>query len=300
MTTTHLGSKLWVVLNSNRLVSEIYGRRGSVTNGRPPYPMVSDLISQGRRSVLLQPKEWAERRRVMHQLLRGTALNSYQEYQDEESIALLSNYLEKPKEWYAHHRTYSSSVIHRIAFGEQVNVSQATQDKLTHVQFQFLMNAPPYNLWDCFPELARLPTFLQWWRAKYVAVGQLTHDVYSAYWGPIKRDIEQGKLPQSFARDLLLGEGRFQGTEADKMFLAMQLIEAGSDTTRLGMNIFILAAVMNPAEFLKARAEVDSVCGSHGERLPTFADESALPYVNAFAKEMLRGAASSTGRQSTR
>ena len=70
MTTNHLDSKLWVVLNSNSLVLERYGRRGSVTKGRPPYSVVDELVSQGRRAVLLNDG-WAERRRVMHQLLSG-------------------------------------------------------------------------------------------------------------------------------------------------------------------------------------------------------------------------------------
>ncbi len=142
MTTTHLGSKLWVVLNSNRLVSELYGRKGSVTNGRPPYPMVSNLISQGRRSVLLPPDGWSERRRVMHQLLSGSAMLNYHEYQVEESTNLLLSYLKAPNFWYTHHRVYSNSVIHRIAFGEKPNLDDDIK-AVTQAQFDFLMNAPP-------------------------------------------------------------------------------------------------------------------------------------------------------------
>ncbi|KPI45704.1 O-methylsterigmatocystin oxido [Cyphellophora attinorum] len=287
MTTTHLGSKLWVVLNSNRLVSELYGRKGSVTNGRPRYPMVNELISQGRRSVLLPADGWTERRRVMHQLLSGSALNKYQEYQNTESITLLASYSERPKDWFLHNRTYSNSVIHRITFGERPGAG-ADVDKVAEAQFYFLMNAPPYNFWDCFPDLAKLPLALQWWRGKYDQMGKATHEAYSAYWKPLKENIELGKAPQSFARDLVFNEGKFSGGEDDKMFLAMQLVEAGSDTTRLTTNIFILAAVTNPDKFLKARQQLDEVCGSHAERLPEFSDEKNLPYINAFAKEMLR------------
>ncbi|KAK5746400.1 hypothetical protein LTR17_000780 [Elasticomyces elasticus] len=287
MTTTHLGSKLWVVLNSNRLVSELYGKKGSVTNGRPPYPIVSDAISEGRRSVLLPADGWSERRRVMHQLLSGSAMANYQEYQVEESNNLLSSYLDSPQHWYTHHRVYSNSVIHRIAFGEKPNLNDDIR-AVTQAQFDFLMNAPPYNLWDCFPELATLPVFLQPWRCKYAAMGQATNDAYSSYWAPIRRSIEQGKSQQSFARDLVFDEAKFAGSEKDKMFLAMQLVEAGSDTTRLALNIFVLTSVTNTKQFLRARAEIDRVCGKKGERLPGFADEKDLPYINAFVKEMLR------------
>lgn len=261
MTTTHLGSKLWIVLNSNRLVSELYGRKGSVTNGRPPYPVVSGLISQGRRSVLLPPDGWTERRRVMHQLLSGTALVKYQDYQDQESSALLSRYLSKPKLWYVHNRIYSNSVIHRITFGEQPPAEDTTKE-IAKAQFDFLTNAPPYNVWDCFPELVKLPEVLQWWRHKYDAMGQATNEAYQRYWTPLKEEIERGNKPPSFAKDLVFGEGKFQGSETDKMFLAMQLVEAGSDTTRLAISIFILAALSNPDKFQRAREEVDGVCAS--------------------------------------
>ncbi len=47
MTTTHLGSKLWVVLNSNRLVTELYAKKGNITNERPPYPIANTILSRG-------------------------------------------------------------------------------------------------------------------------------------------------------------------------------------------------------------------------------------------------------------
>lgn len=289
MVTTHLGSKLWIVLNSNRLAHELYARRGSVTNDRPPMPMVNELVSQGRRSVLLPIDGWTERRRVMHQLLSGTAMIKYAEYQKEESVVLLAGYLQNPQEWYAHNFRYASTVIYRITFGEKPSdTKDETMTDVTKAQFAFLLNLPPYNLWDSFPGLAKLPKFLQWWRGKYEALGNFTHDAYAAYYFPLKKKILEGKAPQSFARDVLLGEAKFKGSDTDKMFLTMQLVEAGSDTTRLSINIGILAAIKNPEKFLKARADLDRVCGANAERLPDFGDEDNLPYVNAFAKELLR------------
>uniref|UniRef100_A0A8H7N148 Cytochrome P450 n=1 Tax=Bionectria ochroleuca TaxID=29856 RepID=A0A8H7N148_BIOOC len=271
MVTTHLGSKLWVVLNSNRLAHELYAKHGKVTNGRPPMPIVNDLLSQGRRSVMLPIDGWAERRRVMHKLLSGTAMTKYAEYQAEESVVLLANYLRKPQEWYAHNARYANSVIYRITFGEKPKEGGNLMKDVTKAQFLFLLNAPPFNFWDCFPGLAKLPKFLQWWRGTYERAGKFTHDAYFEYYSPIKRNILEGKAPQSFARDVLLGQAKYQGSDTDKMFLTMQLVEAGSDTTRLAVNIAILAASVADAA-----------------RLPDFGDEESLPYINAFAKEILR------------
>lgn len=287
MTTTHLGSKLWVVLNSSRVATELYDRNSRITNGRPHYPVVGDLISLNNRSVVMQTEGWTERRRVMHHLLSGSALVRYQAYQDEESLRLLSGYLQSPKDWYVHHHHYSNSVIHRITFGERPHDNDDKVKALAHVQKLFLLNAPPMNIFDHFPELTTLPSFLQWWREKYAAIGRSTIDAYTNYWDPVKRAIEEGRAPPSFARDVLSGEGSYKGGDVDSMFLAMQLVEAGSDTTRLTLNIFVLAAVTQPEKYLKARAEIDAVCGD-AERLPNFQDEAKLTYVNAFAKELLR------------
>ncbi|EXJ56532.1 hypothetical protein A1O7_06876 [Cladophialophora yegresii CBS 114405] len=288
MTTTHLGSKLWVVLNSNRLATEIYARKGAVTNGRPHYPIVSDLISQAKRSVLLPAAEWSERRRVMHQLLSGTAMTRYMGYQDEESIALLNHYLDQPALWYRHNYRYANSVIHRITFGERPDEKDDKIRDVTQAQFQFLMNAPPLNFWDCFPGLSRLPIFLQFWRKRYEEIGRFTYNAYHAYWNPIKEKVQAGQAPPSFAKDVILGEGKFSGSDTDKMFLAMQITEAGSDTTRLAINIFILAAVTHRDKFLKARAELDAICGSNAQRLPSFGDEDLAPYLHACIKEIFR------------
>jgi cytochrome P450 len=54
-----------------------------------------------------------------------------------------------------------------------------------------------------------------------------------------------------------------------------------------GISSFFLAMAMNPAAQAKAQAEIDAVCDHHN-RLPTFADKSVLPYVEALVWEVLR------------
>jgi len=68
----------------------------------------------------------------------------------------------------------------------------------------------------------------------------------------------------------------------------MQLIEAGSDTTREVLNCFVMAALTSPHKFQRLREEVDNVCGRNAERLPVLADIDAIPYVHAYTKELLR------------
>lgn len=289
MTTVHCGSKLWVTLNTSRVANIFMNRKGLLTNERPHYPVIGDLISVGNRSILMPVAEWAERRRVMHQLLTGTAVAKYNEYQELESTQLLAEYLFRPEQWYQHHSRYANSVIHRVTLGERVTSRHESYEAVFRAQKAFIQNLPPRNIIDCFPELASLPRCLQWWRRKYEAVGKATVEAYSQYWAPVLSAIRQGTAPRSFAKALLTGDDtKFTGSEIDKMFLTVQLIEAGADTTRMTLNIFALAAIYNAEAFLKARAEVDKICGANAERLPNLNDEKDMPYICAFAKECLR------------
>lgn len=64
------------------------------------------------------------------------------------------------------------------------------------------------------------------------------------------------------------------------------MIEAGSETTSSTLNTTLKYLAAHPAAQSRAAAELDSTVGS--TRSPTFADEPALPYIRAIAKEVLR------------
>jgi cytochrome P450 len=103
MTTLHLGSKTWIFLNTHRVTHEIIAKRSSKTNGRSEYPIASHIISRDGRSLVLPTAQWSEKRRVMHHLLSGSALQAYGEFQELESTQMLAEYITKPQDWYRNH-----------------------------------------------------------------------------------------------------------------------------------------------------------------------------------------------------
>lgn len=54
----------------------------------------------------------------------------------------------------------------------------------------------------------------------------------------------------------------------------------------IGICIRLVSAILHPECVKKAQAELDAVVGR--SRMPTFDDESSLPYVQAMIKESLR------------
>jgi len=58
-----------VYLNSSRVVSEILEKRSAITASRPPLPMVSDIVSGGKRMVMMPYNAtWRNIRKLMHQV----------------------------------------------------------------------------------------------------------------------------------------------------------------------------------------------------------------------------------------
>ncbi|KAK4206937.1 cytochrome P450 [Rhypophila decipiens] len=290
MTTMHLGSKTWILLNSHRVINEIIAKRGSLTNTRSPMPISSGLVSRDRRSIILPQEQWAERRRVMHGLLSGTALRQYGTWQEEESTKMMAEYVFQPQRWYRHHYRYANSVIVRITLGDRPfdMLDKDLEDMQNAVTF--FLGSIGKGIVDWFPKLAKIPRVLQVWCPYWERLGQWNYELYSKWYNPVKAKVENGTAGPSFVRDYLMHpDTRFKGDSDDLMYVAMQLIEAGSDTTREALNIMTMAALEYPDIFAKARAEVDRVCGvGKDARLPTLEDMEVLPYISAMCKEVLR------------
>ncbi|KAJ5288161.1 hypothetical protein N7478_003847 [Penicillium angulare] len=290
MTTVHLGSKTWIFLNNKRVVAEIIAKRGSFTNGRSPMPVASGIVSRRGRSLLLPPSGWTEKRRVMHSLLSDTALKQYAGWQELESTQLLAEYLHNPKLWYRNHYRYANSVVHRIALGERLAKTGKELAELQDVVTCFVGSIGS-SLVDWFPELDSLPKFLHVWRKHWEKVGNWNYEVYRSWWDPVRRQIDAGIAPPSFVRDVLLEKNtKFTGDDQETMYVAMQLIEAGSDTTHEALNIFVMSALCRPDVYQKAREEVDKICAPVSDtlRLPGIMDLEQMPYICALIKEVLR------------
>lgn len=62
-----------------------------------------------------------------------------------------------------------------------------------------------------------------------------------------------------------------------KTFMLADLMQGGTDTTYASSSIIFAGLARYPRTVLRAREELDRVCGFHAERLPTFRDRADLP-----------------------
>ncbi|ETS87749.1 hypothetical protein PFICI_01577 [Pestalotiopsis fici W106-1] len=289
MVTLHMGSQTWVLLNTDRAVSEVIAKRGRITNERPHMPIASDLVSNGKRTVIRQEEEWREGRRVMHHLLSGSNLKVYAGMQELESIDMLRKYLREPKQWYAHNFRYATSVLYRLVMGYPLNKTTKELDDYQRVTIEFVASINRSYI-DFFPAFSKLPHALQPWREFWTKMGAFHRQVFHDWWTPVKAAVKQGAAPPSFVRDVLLHPDlRYAGDDEEAMYLATSVMAAGGDNTRMTINTFIMAMLSHPDAQKKARQEVDRVC-TEGDslRLPRMSDLTEMPYIAAMIKEALR------------
>lgn len=65
-------------------------------------------------------------------------------------------------------------------------------------------------------------------------------------------------------------------------------MEAGSDTTRVALHQVVAGAALFPDWVERVRAELDAVCGSNAERLPSRHDIAHCPIIKGAVKESIR------------
>ncbi|KAF2008786.1 cytochrome P450 [Aaosphaeria arxii CBS 175.79] len=292
MFTLKLGSNYWVFLNSHRVVGELLEKRGALYVSRQNLPMAGDVISRGKRIVFLPFGDlWKWQRKVIHEILGPAQRGVFGPFQDAESRTLLAGYLDQPDKWHLSHARYSSSVVFSMTFGRRTDLHDPTVKKIVEINDELTKSFEPgSNLIDAFPFLAKIPFAhsLQPWRWWGDSLYKAALENFSSEFDALVERQRQGKVTKCFVSEFLR-LGRHKEIDRESMvFLAGSLIEAGSDTTRVSLNQLAAAAALFPDWVERARKELDEVCGSNAERLPTADDAPRLPYIKAAAKETVR------------
>ena len=118
-TTSVTQQFIWI--NSRKAFKELIDRKSSIYASKHPQPFGFDLASNGRR-ILLMPygKEWRAMRTIIHQLFTPQMSRSYAPIQFYEAKQLSVDLLDRPKDFYMHHRRYAASVIMQIIYGRRI------------------------------------------------------------------------------------------------------------------------------------------------------------------------------------
>ena len=252
--------------------------------------MASEIMSDGKRITLMQyGAPWRSMRKAIHPLLTIKTVDTYKPLQQAAVLRLLRGYLDEPKDWHLHHANFSNSIAMSIAYGQDALSKEELTGFLNQMESVIKAMQPGANLVDVFPELTMLPKALQWWRPRGFKYLAATEKAYSLAWNRMKDSIKAGG-DGGFGKVIYESMGVNGFDEHTAMFIASQIVEGGSDTTRGTIAIFVAACVSHPDFVIRMREQLDEVCGREGQtlRLPTFDDYDNLPVVQAAVKELLR------------
>jgi cytochrome P450 len=119
-----IGWENWVFLNSPEAVKEIMDKQSAITSGRQPMPVLSDIISGGKRFLLMTySPQWRKLRAIVHKLLTPKASSVFRPSQEFEAKQLLFDILTDNKDqesFYLHVRRYTTSVVMTSTYGRRI------------------------------------------------------------------------------------------------------------------------------------------------------------------------------------
>ncbi|KAI0341374.1 cytochrome P450 [Trametopsis cervina] len=289
-----------VVLGSLQAAAELLDNRGLMYSDRPPAVMAGELVgwnlglgySPGPHSP-----RFREFRRMFQQFMGPRAAQdpTLLLAQTQNAAKLMLRLLDGPEEFITHVRQSTGALILRLAFGYEVSEDHK-EDKLvkiaeTAMQGFARASEPGTFLVDTIPVLKHVPSWFPGagFQKEAARMRRDREELYDVPYDFVKSCMGGTDTPTSFV-SFHLTEKEAPTAEREELIkaAAASLYSGGADTTPSSLASFILAMTLYPHVQARAQAEVESVIGPAGQRLPSFSDRPHLPYVEAIVLELLR------------
>ncbi|KAJ2894350.1 putative cytochrome P450 oxidoreductase [Zalerion maritima] len=275
-----------IVLCDRKAIHKLLVERGSIYSDRPP-SYVGHMLTKGDHLALEQmDATWREKRKVISHNFSPKQLDEkHFKVQEAEATVLMKNLLQSPEGFYQDVRRYTASVATSITYGFRAKSYGSFWAHWTEVMEPGAN--PPV---DDFPVLSYVPSLLAGWKRRARSAG----DTMDGTWGKARSIVEQRRARgerRNCIIDSLLDDYEKKGwpsaiSQHSFTNLMGEIIEGGADTTAAQLLTLILAFAIHPEVQVKARKQIDEVCGT--ERSPLWTDFARLPYMNCIVKEGMR------------
>ncbi|KAJ6588208.1 cytochrome P450 [Mycena capillaripes] len=288
-----MGQKMCII-NSYEVANELLNDRSSIYSDRPAMPMVNDLMDW-KFNMGLQPygPVYKKHRKAFQHGFNRRESNGYQPIQTRENTLLLEKLLTDPNKYDQHLRITTGAIIMMIGLGypitendEFVRIAEAAQLAMVSAA------RPGAYLVDLIPILKHVPEWFPGASFQKVAREgrELSQELQNKPFVWAMKQFEEGNALPSFFKDLMENQEIASDDPAEAQHIIQcataVMYATGADTILASALTFILAMLHTPEVQKNAQEELDRVVGT--DRLPTYADQDALPYINAIVKESLR------------
>jgi len=286
-----------VVINTQKVASELLDRRGAKYQDRPRFVLFEELGWGLTLTFLPFGNRFKLHRSSLQTNFTKSSVVNYQPIQEDEVRKAVARLLDKPDNSEFIMRRFATAVVLRIGFG--VNIES---DDDPYIRISADAGAatgeggdPGASLVDHMPILRHVPSFLNFSvplrhaRRMRWAIKRL-HDVPFA---AVMKEFHAGKANPSFAHTLLTKyhDNEKKGVEnkleiRDIQGMSAAVFIAGSNTTLATLRVALFNLINNLHVLEKARNELDRVVGH--DRLPSLADRPKLKYLEYIVEETTR------------
>lgn len=316
------GTDTTVLINSlSTNESALKSLIASCASRRPSIP-AGKYLSRGQR-IVLQPygPAWILHRRVFTSLLTKHKIsNRWTKALRHEAMVMVGRIAELGATSPSPASTtvldevsrFTASSVLQITYARRAETPDDPVLRDLRVVSQNIASAfTPGKYWvEDFPLLDIFPAFLSPWKRKLNADHRFEMELFKGLLHGVEARLDgsQGEggsnhrklpeqtggsviAPEQCAAAELLRSRQFALDRESIAYLAAGIFEAGTETTAMTLNTFLLAAACYPEITRRAQAEIDDHMSSKDHRedmVPTFADLQELPYLGAVVKEALR------------
>ncbi|KAG6327363.1 hypothetical protein ID866_11726 [Astraeus odoratus] len=292
-----------IIIGTAKIAEDLLDKRSMNYADRPRSVMSGELSGWGKIMLLSNYNDWFRtHRRWIAQEIGGYGLTKkFHGLIEYETRRYLRCVLHEPERTQAHVRKNLTSIILRITYGYKTIDGDDPLVDLAHVANSqlSLSTAPGVYYVDFVPLLKYIPSWLPGagFKRKSNEYAAVIRDLVEIPYNWVKAELAAGAALPSFAVNLLSKEDLTEEHEDSVKWASATLYQGKPQAIRVvTTNLvpqansvaygFYLAMTLYPHVMKKAQAELDAVVGTN--RLPTFADRSSLPYLEALFTELLR------------
>ncbi|KAF8883612.1 cytochrome P450 [Gymnopilus junonius] len=285
-----------LILNKLEDADELLEQRAKKYSSRPLIP-TTELMGWDSWNFALFPygKTWRFHRQISQQNFRSEAAVGYRPLMLKKAHEMCHRLLLDSTNFEQHNKMLSISMTMMAMYGYEVKsfddpcIAAATESTTLSAPLLY----PGATLVNVIPGLAKMPIpawfpgAKTWKMATRVRdLGKIAERIPFEF---VKESIAQGTAVDSVLSKFFRKKEEFGASDTEEKALrdiATTVYSAASDTTISSTQSFFYLMAVNPQIQRKAQAEIDRVIGH--SRLPDFGDRSALPYLEAIYREVLR------------
>ncbi|KAJ3847214.1 cytochrome P450 [Lentinula lateritia] len=279
-----------VIMNTHKVASDLLDRRGPIYSDRPRFIVASEILTGGLLMPFAQYNDvWRRMRRAGHEGLNKTVSRDFFGPQYREAVLLADGMLKHPELWNEEIRRATASMIWDVIY-DKPPITDVEDPEITRINdfTTRLVRAafPGAHYVEFFTWMKYLPRSVARWKRDAEEWFRKDSQFFEGLFLEAQHRVESGEARPSFAANLIRDKERYGIPDRESAWLAATLYAAGAETTAGVLSWFMLAMILYPDVQEKVQEELDAVVGR--DRLPTFADQESLPYLQATVREALR------------